>query len=268
MDLFFILSKVLWALATPDMLLLLILAIGLLSLLRGYKRTGTWLMRTALSFCFLLSTLPLGDLLLQPLERAFPAKPEINDPKAIIILGGWEDHFAKVKAGVIRTNEGAERVLEGLRLAKLHPNAKIIFSGGRNDFRPPSDGFSKEIRQLVRDYGIAGDRILIETQSRNTVQNAKMSRSLVNSPQDGPWVLVTSAFHMYRSLGSFCAAGWREIIPYPVDFRSSKTLEFRRPRFAEHMNVLNVGVHEWIGLIIYRWTGRTQSFLQNACEAN
>ena len=48
-------------------------------------------MRTALSFCFLLSTLPLGDLLLQPLEHAFPAKPEINDPKAIIILGGWED---------------------------------------------------------------------------------------------------------------------------------------------------------------------------------
>ena len=78
-----------------------------------------------------------------------------------------------------------------------------------------------------------------------------MSRSLVNSPQDGPWVLVTSAFHMYRSLGSFCAAGWREMIPYPVDFRSSKTLEFRRPRFAEHINVLNVGVHEWIGLIIY-----------------
>ena len=95
MDLFFILSKVLWALASPDMLLLLILAIGLLSLLRGYKRTGTWLMRTALSFCFLLRTLPLGDLLLQPLERAFPAKPEINDPKAIIILGQAPSNFCR-----------------------------------------------------------------------------------------------------------------------------------------------------------------------------
>jgi len=80
-----------------------------------------------------------------------------------------------------------------------------------------------------------------------------------------PMLLVTSAFHMPRSMGVFCAAGWTDITPYPVDHRTGAFSARSGWAFAANLEDLNVGVKEWVGLLAYRLTGRTHALLQPSC---
>ncbi len=61
--------------------------------------------------------------------------------------------------------------------------------------------------------GLDRNRLMLEGASRNTAENATMSLELVPDNLDGEWILVTSAFHMRRVVASFCAAGWKNIVP-------------------------------------------------------
>lgn len=94
-------------------------------------------------------------------------------------------------------------------------------------------------------------------------ENAARSLELVGR-RAGPWVLVISAFHMPRAVGTFCAAGWRNIIPYPVDFRGAGQLELGWD-LGGGLSKLNMGLKEWIGLVAYRVTGRMDSLWPRAC---
>ncbi len=112
----------------------------------------------------------------------------------------------------------------------------------------------KELEAL----GVPHDRITAEEQSRNTVENAVFSR-LVAQPKPGErWLLVTSAFHMPRAIAAFRAAGFT-VEAYPVDWRTRGPIDATRPFAAltDGLAMTDVAVHEWIGLLVYRLTGRT-----------
>jgi uncharacterized SAM-binding protein YcdF (DUF218 family) len=49
------------------------------------------------------------------------------------------------------------------------------------------------------------------------------SRQILAAEPGTNWILITSANHMPRAIGSFAAAGWSGVIPYPVDFQTPKT---------------------------------------------
>ena len=71
---------------------------------------------------------------------------------------------------------------------------------------------------------------------------------------------------MPRSVGVFCVAGW-PVIPYPVDYKTSKEGLFDiNFSFANHLNDLDVGIKEWLGLVVYRITGRTNKIIPSACS--
>ena len=70
------------------------------------------------------------------------------------------------------------------------------------------------------------------------------------------WVLVTSAFHMRRATASFEAAGWRDIAPYPVDFRTAAFSASISWSLAGKLETLNIAVKEWVGLLVYYATRR------------
>jgi hypothetical protein len=80
-----------------------------------------------------------------------------------------------------------------------------------------------------------------------------------------PPLLVSSASHMPRSLGSFCAAGWQSLIPFPTDYRGGTFWDQIGWNLAENLDVLNKGVKERIGLLAYRATGRTAAFFPKEC---
>jgi uncharacterized SAM-binding protein YcdF (DUF218 family) len=112
-------------------------------------------------------------------------------------------------------------------------------------------------RQL-EDLGVAAERITAEEQSRNTIENAVFSR-LIARPKPGErWLLVTSAYHMPRAMAAFRAAGFA-VEAYPVDWGTRGPADAMRPfaLLSDGLHRTDIAVHEWVGLLAYRLSGRT-----------
>jgi uncharacterized SAM-binding protein YcdF (DUF218 family) len=107
--------------------------------------------------------------------------------------------------------------------------------------------------------GVNRARVVLESNSRNTFENAVMTRDLLKPKPGENWILITSAFHMPRAVGCFRKAGWT-VIPYPVDYNLEGPRSVRWGfNFAGGLNSLSLGLHEWIGLITYRLWRRTDA---------
>lgn len=255
---FFILSKTIGFFAWPSNLLISIGLAGLILLCTPWRRVASWLVVTSLVLLALAGYSPLGNLLMLPLEQRFPAwDASRGAPDGIVVLGGAIDSEIAAARGAVALNEAAERITATAELARRYPNARIIFSGGTGSLFGAALEAPLAVQALAA-LGVAADRIVAEEQSRNTVENAVFSR-LIADPKPGErWLLVTSAFHMPRAIATFRAAGF-PVEAYPVDWRT------RGPADATAMfSTLPAGlastdtaVHEWIGLLAYRLTGRT-----------
>jgi uncharacterized SAM-binding protein YcdF (DUF218 family) len=143
-------------------------------------------------------------------------------------------------------------------LAHRYPNARIIFSGGSGSLdptAPPEAPFAvKEFEAL----GVAHERITAEEQSRNTIENAVFSWLLANPKPGERWLLVTSASHMPRAIAAFRAAGF-PVEAYPVNWvtRGRPDTAELFASFAGGLAMTDYAMHEWVGLAVYRITGRT-----------
>ena len=114
-------------------------------------------------------------------------------------------------------------------------------------------------RMLIA-LGVASDRLVLENQSRNTHENAVFTRDLLQPESTQSWLLITSAFHMPRSVSLFRRAGFT-VVPWPVDYRTTGD---ERPGFAQDNAIdsltnTTIAIREWVGLVAYRVTGRTDS---------
>ena len=109
-------------------------------------------------------------------------------------------------------------------------------------------------------------RVIIEGESRNTAENAALSKQIAGTTAGQTWVLVTSASHMPRSVGIFCRAGWA-VIAYPVDHSALKG-DLLRIRWGMAGNIGNLanGIKEWVGLVAYFVTGRSSSVFPSGCS--
>ncbi|OWY06100.1 hypothetical protein B6V75_08420 [Thioclava sp. F1Mire-8] len=115
---------------------------------------------------------------------------------------------------------------------------------------------AKVMAAAFRETGVPQARLLLETRSRNTSENARFSYNLAQPEPGETWVLVTSAFHMRRAMASFERAGWEEVVPYPVDYRAVWFLEDTGWDFAGHLETLNLALKEWVGIWAYAASGR------------
>ena len=115
-------------------------------------------------------------------------------------------------------------------------------------------------REMLESLGISRSRLTIERQSRNTLENAEFSKALVSPSPGERWLLVTSAYHMPRSVGLFRKAGF-PVEPYPLDWRIGAHDDlFRFTNIAlEGLSRTDIAVREWLGLIAYRLSGKTDA---------
>jgi uncharacterized SAM-binding protein YcdF (DUF218 family) len=155
--------------------------------------------------------------------------------------------------------EAGDRYTAALELYRKHPKSIIIFTGGSGNLR---DAFNsnKSETALAQEFffaqGIQPERLILETRSRNTAENAEFTLKLVQPKQDTKWILVTSAFHMPRAVRSFQTAGWRNLTAYPVDFRTGSFKSQAGWNFERNLKNFNIMIREVIGQLVYRLTGR------------
>lgn len=251
------LSKAVWALLQPGHLLLLLFVAGwVLALFEGTRRLGLWCGGLATVTLVVIALLPVGAMLLRTLENRFPDPGPLAHVDGIIVLGGGQNAGVTVDRGRIALNDSSERLIEGAALIRRFPDARAVFTGGNG---PPGLTEADMARRVLVLMGIDDSRVLFEDRSANTFDNAVFTRTLVD-PQPGEvWVLVTSAFHMPRSVGTFRAAGW-DVVPFPVDFRQkSQDSAVLAPGLLGNLRDLTTALHEVVGLVAYRLMGRTDA---------
>jgi uncharacterized SAM-binding protein YcdF (DUF218 family) len=242
----------------PGNLLMLGLLGGVLLFLVTRGRRGRLLIGVSLLGFLVLAVAPIGPAMLLPLEERF-SRPEL--PKridGILVLGGAVEPTVSRAYGETVFNGSVARVLGGIALARRYPEAKLALIGGEGAFIPLGFAEAWATQSFVLEEGIAPSRVVLEEHSRSTHENAVYAKEVLKPAAGETWVLVTSAYHMPRSFGSFDAAGWK-VIPYPVDYKIDPITGLR-PNFSllDGLSAVTLAGKEWAGLIGYRLMGWTR----------
>ena len=252
-------SKIVWFFLQPSVLLILLFALGFWLYRRGRTRFGMRILLATVLIYVVGGLSPLANAMMLVLEQQFSRPPmeELADVAGIIVLGGVVDTLVTSTRNEIAVNESAERLTETAALAFRFPSAKIVISGGDGALLYASTGEAGVAKRFFTRIGIDPGRILTEEESRTTSENAAFTKALVTPRSGERWLLVTSAFHMPRAMGSFRAAGF-DLMPWPVDFRTRGPEDLLRfsPRPSEGWRRIDLASKEWIGLLIYRLIGR------------
>ncbi len=258
---FFTLSKLFWIAASPANALIGLALAGVALGWTRWWRAGRMLTGGALLTLLACGILPVAAALVRPIEDRFPTYRDDGRPiDGIVILGGA---VGLTRGEVSLTKQGA-RMTEAVALARRHPQARIVFTGGSGELLPDDDTTEADgAKRLFAGLGLAPERLVFEDRSRNTRENALFTSALVVPKPGERWLLVTSAFHMPRAMGCFRAVGW-EPIAYPVDFLTEgDSRDYTRVSRATAggLALLDLVAKEWIGLIAYRLAGYTPELL-------
>lgn len=258
---FFVASKLVWFLLAPSNAVLFSLGVGLALQVTRFRRAGRIVAWVAGCFLLILAFGPWGALLLRPLEDRIPPPPaDLAAPTGIVVLGGSTDELISDARDQVAIIAAATRVTAGVELSRRFPDARLVFSGGSAAILMKLRTEAEDTRRVWIALGVAPDRITTENQSRNTFENALFTRRLLDPKPGERWLLVTSAFHMPRAVGTFRAVGF-PVVPYPVDYRTTGTRFDWLPASdaTENLHRFDTAAKEWSGLTAYWLTGRVTS---------
>jgi uncharacterized SAM-binding protein YcdF (DUF218 family) len=225
---FYVASKAFWLLASPSTFLPFIAA-GSLSLALFRRSVTSVALVVFCTTCFIASiVLPVGIWLSLPLEKSFPMPTIVGLPTGIIALGG----------------EYGDRIAALAKLSREFPSAIVVYSGRVDD----------QLKKRFVESGGVVSRLVIETESRNTDENARYVAALFKPTPTQHWILITSALHMPRAIGCFRHAGFR-VQAYPVSFLTNDAAP--RSWGPRGLRTLDLSAKEWLGLFVYRMFGKT-----------
>ena len=266
-SLFFKLSKIAWTIVSPDNLFVILLATSLLLILFKPPSSGRKLLTLLTIGLIFLSIFSVGEWMLYPLESRFKHNtplPERVD--GIIVLGGSIVTGTSQEWDQLETNQYHERLSSFLQLAARYPQARLVFTGGNASLDPASPTEAEFAKTYFLKMGISEKRLWIEDRARNTAENASLTKRLMRPQTDENWLLITTAYHMPRSIGVFCQQGWK-VIPYPVDHQTTPS-KLYNPGFnlIGNANSLLQATHEWLGLLAYYLSGKTSALFPQECN--
>ncbi len=230
--------KVIQSLIMPSTFIFIFIVFGFILLLK--KRVwGKRLFVLGIFFYFIFSITPVSDFLLNSLEKSYTPLSAEEIPRAnkiVLLLGGRESN-------VLRGSE----VLRIWHLAD--EEMKVIISG--TDPLVPTSEEAQAVRNFFAHRGIKEEDIIIEGRSRNTMENVRNVQKIVGQE---PFFLVTSAYHMDRSLSEFRKTGANPL-PAPADFKRKIYPTYTFFDFVPNAYSLrnaDIAFHEHIGRFYYR----------------
>lgn len=253
-----LISRLTWLLLQPSNLFLFLLLIAIFLLWKNRQKFGLFLIMTCAIFYMMVTFGPLVNWLLVPLEQRFSVyNNQISEApySGIIVLAGAERTRYSEKHQQVTLSGAAERLIAAVKLARIFPALPIIFCGGGKNGAMLSE--ADIARQFFSEAGIDVSRIRFDDKSYNTYSNALETKKHIQPHETGQWLLVTSAFHMPRTVGAYRMAGI-PVQPYPVDYRSDLAYPLlRKPDAGRNFYQLDFAVHEWVGLLAYYISDRS-----------
>lgn len=262
-NLLFVFSKLAGPLTDPRTVLFVALTVGVALLWTSKQGSGRIVVTSAVVAAIGMSSAPIGPMAVRWIEDRIPAPEELPDHiDGIVVLGG-DINTRMMRLRPVSPGADATRLIAFADLARRFPGAKLVFTGGSGRLLDRIDTDAEGARRLLPLLGINPSRVLFEDRSRNTYENAVFARELARPAADEKWLLVTSAFHMARSLSTFRSAGW-QIAPYPVGYLTLPDAEdaWTVPTtFDGRLRMLAVAIHEFAGYAYYFVTGRLETLL-------
>jgi uncharacterized SAM-binding protein YcdF (DUF218 family) len=217
------------------------------------------LVGTALALLLLMGWQPLPQWLIRQLEIQYAEisfNANLQLYAGVIVLGGsTEEGYVAQAHDQPLLNDAAERMIAPIALLRHNPRLRIVFTGGEGSFLPSGPSEAERVRPFFDSMGLAGNQVTYEAVSRTTYENAVLSAQLPGINIGQRWLLVTSAWHMPRSMATFRKAGWN-VTAYPVDFRTGSNTPWTEYSLKDGARNWQLLLHECLGWLAYRATGR------------
>jgi len=253
----FILSKTLNFFIYPLNILLIIAFIIIIFFFFNKKKIIKFF---SLLFIFLFIFFGIYSLpyfLLNKLEDYIKdSKTSYSKLTGVIVLGGGvEQGLISKERNEVSLNDAAERLTKVLEIYRKNPRLIILFSGFSSSLKPEGWSESDIARKFFIDQGVREENLIFENQSRNTFENVKYSKKILEDTK-GNWGLITSASHMARSFMVFKKNG---IIlePIKVDYKTGTSKIFWLTfDFYKAVKLWNILLHEITGIIYYKLTDK------------
>ena len=259
-------STLLWNVIAPTNFLVWLILCFLVACILPFQGLRKLLALIIFLFILIAAILPTGTNLLTYLENqyacydTFPKKVD-----GILVLGGsTKGDIAKTREQIV-LNDNAERIHYMVKAHRLFPDAKVTFAGGGKLGAEKELNESNMVRQYLSDIGVSSNRFVYEEKSKNTYENFKYAKEVVDPEPDEVWLLITSAGHMPRAMRVARKFEW-DMTPYPVDYETKGTYSvFDGLNVSKNLWDFHFAVREMLSIISYYVSGKmSRNFEESA----
>lgn len=252
---FFILSKTVSFLAMPLTIIWLVWLVSVFIRNQRWKKICRW---TAFGlFIFFTNDFIANEVMLLWEVKAVSYE-ELRPRELGIVLTGVTLSMREPNDRIYFA-KGADRVTHTVQLYKLGLIKKILISGGTGSLVRVDEPEANKFRAVMLLMGVPDSVIILENQTRNTYESAvevkKMLDSLHYKPED--CLLITSAFHLRRSLACYRKAGL-ELEPFATDFYTHPRRYYPDAFIVPKLEALVIWeklMKEWTGFVAYKLAG-------------
>lgn len=245
---FFVLSKVLLIFILP---FTWILGFFIATLATGNPKLKRRFLVTTLVLLLIFSS-PFVINQFAKLWDIDPVPLQNKQYSCVILLGGFDGVDANGE-GIF--NERSERFIQSVKLFNTGKASHILMSGGNGLLFGGNFREGTWVKTQLKDFNVPDSAMIIENNSRNTFENAAFSKKMLDEKKlKGPYLLVTSAWHMRRSMAIFKKQGL-DVIPYPCDYIQGRG-KFSFADFipsADPLSDWNLYMKEVFGSIAYHF---------------
>ena len=252
------LSKSLPIFLMPLGLVSLLLLVAFWLLRRKKPRIAGGVIILALAVLWTASTPFIADRLYRHMESFYPPVQTEKVPvrRCLVVLGGALGAVLPPRVE-FDMNDSVDRVYKAAALYRAGKAPVVIVTGGNQPWAESKMAEADLMRNLLIEWGVPAEAILLEGSSQNTRENALYSKPILDSIGCDDALLVTSAAHMPRAVAAFRSVGLT-VTPVSTDVRApvrAIPLLLNILPSADALEMTTDAIREWLGQQVYAWQG-------------
>lgn len=248
----FFLSRMVVELFAPFILSILILCTGTFFLVLNKRKMALVCNTVGLAIILIFGYGLWSTTVMQERESAYPPfalngkLPTVaEDVDYIAILGSGHVSDPRLPVTAQIGSSSLYRLVEGVRLSELLPEARIVITGGIGYDPIPN---AEIVAKTANILGLDKSRLIVDDWPRDTLQEAEVLERLVGTQ---PFILVTSASHMKRAMEIVRSRGMNPIAA-PTDYMFKNQLHKTAASFLPrpgNLELVRSLIYEYLGTL-------------------